>query len=85
MGVTHRHELNRDAADDSPANEGPEVADEDVLFVLRAAGVHLTGHVIDERLPPGRDVLLQQSVQGVVQCGADEVAACIHPKREHRE
>ena len=50
MGMTHRHELNGDAADDSPTNEGPEVADEDAIFVLGAAVVHLTGHMIDERL-----------------------------------
>ena len=85
MGMTHRHELNRDAADDSPTNEGPEVADEDVIFVLGAAVVHLTGHMIDEWLHPGRDMLLEQSVEGVVQCGADEVATCIYPGREHRE
>ena len=85
MGMTHRHELNGDAADDSPTNEGPKVVDEDVIFVLGAAVVHLTGHMIDERLRPGRDVLLEQSVEGVVQCGADEVATCIHPGREYRE
>ena len=85
MGMTHRHELNGDAADECPTNEGPKVADEDVTFVLGAAVVHLTGHMIDERLRPGRDVLLEQSVDGVVQCGADEVATCIHPGREHRE
>ena len=50
MGMTHRHELNGDVADDSPTNEGPEVADEDVIFVLGSAAVHLTGHMIDERL-----------------------------------
>ena len=60
-------------------------ADEDVIFVLGAAVVQLTGHMIDERLRPGRDVLLEQSVESVVQCGADEVAICIHPGREHRE
>ena len=27
MGMTHRHELNGDVADDSPTNEGPEVAE----------------------------------------------------------
>ena len=85
MGITHRHELNCDAADDSPTYEGPKVADEDVSFVLGAAVVHLTGHMIVERLCPGRDVLVEQSVEGMVQCGADEVATCIHPGREHRE
>ena len=63
MRVTHRHELNRDAADDFPTNEGPEGADEDVIFVLGVAVVHLTGHVIDERLRPGRDVLLEHHQQ----------------------
>ena len=85
MGMTHRHELNRDAAEDSPTSEGPEVADEDVIFVLGAAVFHLTGHMIDKRLHPSRDVFLEQSVEGVVQCGADEVATCIHLGREHRE
>ena len=64
MGVTHRHELNRDAPDDSPTNEGPEVAEEDVIFVLGVAVVHLTGQVIDERLRPGRDVLLGHHQHG---------------------
>ena len=73
MGMTHRHELNRDAAENSPTSEGPEVADEDVIFVLGAAVFHLTGHMIDERLHPGRDLFLER----VVQCGADEVATCI--------
>ena len=50
MGMTHRHELNGDAADDSTTNKGPEVADEDVILVLGAAVVHLTGDMIDERL-----------------------------------
>ena len=81
MGMTHRHELNGDAADDSTTNKGPEVADEDVILVLGAAVVHLTGDMIDERLRPGRDVLLEQSVEGVVQCGADKVATCIHPSK----
>ena len=85
MGMTHRHEVNGDVADDSPTNEGPEVADEDVMFILGAAVVQLTGHMIDERLRPARGVLLEQSVEGVVQCGADEVATCIHPGREHTE
>ena len=66
MSMTHKHELNGEAADDSPTNEGPEVADEDVISVLGAAVVSLTGHMIDERLRPGRDVLLEQSGEGVV-------------------
>ena len=85
MGMTHRHELNGDAADDSTTNKGSEVADEDVILVLGAAVVHLTGDMIDERLRPGRDVLLEQSVESVVQCGADKVATCIHPSRKHGE
>ena len=56
-----------------------------MIFVLGAAVFHLTGHMIDERLHPGRDVFLEQSVEDVVQCGTDEVATCIHPGREHRE
>ena len=41
----------------------------------------------DTHIPgmPGRDVLLEQSVEGVVQCGADKVATCIHPSRKHGE
>ena len=38
---------------------------------------YLDCQTADERLRSGRDVLLKQSVECMVQGGADEIAACI--------
>lgn len=42
MSVTNRHELKVDAANDAPSDEGPEVAEKDVVFVLGNAVVDLS-------------------------------------------
>lgn len=56
-----------------------------MILVLGDAVVNLDRQVIDERLRPGRNVLLEQSIQGAVQGCADEVATCIDPSREHSD
>ena len=50
-------------------------------FILRT-GIILLDQVRDERLLPGRDVQLEESVQGVVDRAANEVATCNYPSRE---
>ena len=57
MSMAHMHELNGDAANDTPTDEGSEVAQENMVFVFRDAVVHLDRQVMDERLLPDRDVL----------------------------
>jgi len=53
-----------------------------MVFIFRTGIIHLDRQVVDERLLPGRDVQLEESVQGVVNRGANEVAACNYPSRE---
>ena len=76
VSVAHGHELDGHAADNAPADERPQIAEEDVVLVFRYAVVHLYGQVIDVWLLPLGNVLLEQPVEGLVQCRADEVTAC---------
>ena len=53
-----------------------------MVFIFRTGIIHLDRRVMDERLLPGRDVQLEESVQGVVDRTANEVATCYFPSRE---
>ena len=53
-----------------------------MVFIFRTGVIHLDRQVMDERLLPGRDVQLEESVQGVVDRAANEVATCYYPSRE---
>ena len=52
-----------------------------MVFIFRTGVIHLDRQVMDERLLPGRDVQLEESVQGVVDRGANVVATCNYPSR----
>jgi len=84
VGVAHKHELNLDAPDNTPTNEGPEVPDEGVVLVLRYAVVHLAGQMLDVRLCPLGDVFFEQAAQSEVNSGTDEVAPCVSGEKRWR-
>lgn len=77
MGVPYRHELDLHLANDVLGNEGPKVAEEDVVLVLRHAVVNLEREVTDVRSRPGRNVQLEQTMEDPVKRGTDQVATCV--------
>lgn len=66
VGVSHRHELNLDLANDALSDEGSKVPEKYVVLVLRNAVVHLDGEVVDVRSLPDGNVQLEQPVEDQV-------------------
>ena len=65
------HELEGDAADYAPCDEGPEVSEDKMILIVGSSVIDLDRQVMDERMLPGRDMLLEQSVQCVVKRSAN--------------